>query len=361
MIMTEYIFRNVDQTQIPIPEIPSVAGWKDIPIKPTRERLVPLGPFSSYWDIFTDSIYMGERASSPYSVGENEGSLVTQFVREDVADRLRIAQLQLSKDMRLVVFDAFRPIAVQKSLYDAFLKSLREKHPEYSEDKLAEHAQRYVSMPSQDPKKPSPHNTGGSVDIAIVKLPDDASERLRYINQSINPQDRDWKKQYALEMERIQLLSQSGQMLHFGTSYDFGGEEASLYYFERLRKERSLTASEQEALENRRLLYHIMRTAGFEPYPDEWWHFNSPKSQMGARTAGLQFAEYESAEEYTDWQHEKMRRMHRAGSIMIYEGTHPGPPQNLKEHMAVAVDAVNNIGDLRQTSLPIAEKMRAED
>ncbi len=359
--MTEQLIKDIDYKQIPIPELPPVVGWKEISIIPNSEGLVPLGPFSQYWDIFTDSIYMGERQSSPYSTGEIQGSLLTQFVRDDVADRLRVAQLYLPMNMKLVVFDAFRPIDVQQSFYNNFLKSLRERHPEYSEDKLSEHAQKYVSLPSLDPKKPSPHNTGGSVDLAIIKLSPEIATRLRDINLKINPNSYDWKTQYALEMERIKLLSQNSELLNFGTAYDFGGTQASLDYFEQLTRERPLNPDEQEALENRRLLYHIMHSAGFEPYSPEWWHFNSPKSQMGAKTAELAFAQYDSAENLIDLKHEKMRKMHRSGSIMIHERTHPGAPHNLKDHMKAATKAVKDIGDLRKTSIPIAEKMRAED
>lgn len=358
--MTESL-TETDYRQIPIPEIPSVAGWKEIPITPINERLVPLGPFSSYWDIFTDSIYFGERQSSPYAEGENNGTLLTQSVREDVAERLRVAQQNLPPNMWLVVFDAFRPIEVQQSAYDSFIASLKERHPDYTEDELVEHAQKYVSLPSHDPTRPSPHNTGGAVDLTVVRLPADVASKLTFIETQIDPESSDWKTQYALEMERIKLLSQFGQQLNFGTAYDFGGEEASLDYFERQLKKRPLTPSEQEALENRRILYHVMRTAGFEPYAPEWWHFNSTRSQMGAKTAGFPYAEYGSAEEMIDWKHERMRRMHREGSIMIYEGTHPGAPKHLAEHMREAVKAVRNIGDFRTSSMPIADVIRAED
>lgn len=358
--MTEIIAR-VDSRQVPISEPESLSGWKEIPIVEGHEGLVPLGPFSPYWDIFTDSIYMGERQSSPYRGGENSGSLLTQFVREDVADGIRIAQQNLPENMRLVVFDAFRPVAVQRSFYDSFLASLKEKHPEYSDAELSAHTQRFVSLPSTDSTRPSPHNTGGSVDLAIVELPPAIAAELKDINKKINHRSYDWRKQYALEMERIKLLAQEGVLLNFGTPFDFGGEKASLTYFEKLAKERELSPEEQQALENRRMLYHAMRAGGFEPYPDEWWHYNSPKSQMGAKSAGLPTAAYGSAENLVDWKHEKMRTMHRNGSLMINEGTHPGVPVGLSEHMKAATSAVKRVGDLRQTSVAKADVILAED
>lgn len=359
--MTEESLDRIDPRQIPIPEPKTLSGWKEIPIVENHEKLVPLGPFSPYWDIFTDSIYMGERQSSPYQEGENSGSLLTQFVREGVAGGLRVTQRSLPENMHLVVFDTFRPIAVQRSFYESFLTSLRQKHPEYTEEELSAHAQRFVSIPSEDPNRPSPHNTGGSVDLAILQLTPEATVKLKEIDEQINPASNDWQTQYALEMERMRILAQEGTLLDFGTAYDFGGEESALTYFEKLSKERPLTADERHALESRRILYHAMVAGGFQPYPDEWWHFNSPKSQMGAKVADLPTAGYGVAEHMIDSEYERMRVMHRKGSLMIHEGTHPGAPAGLEEHMKAAVSAVDRVGDLRRTSIPKAEAMRAED
>jgi hypothetical protein len=44
------------------------------------------------------------------------------------------------------------------------------------------------------------------------------------------------------------------------------------------------------ACNNRRFLFGVMTQAGFQPYFAEWWHFNAPESQMGAATAGLDYA-----------------------------------------------------------------------
>src|SRR5258708_26851175 len=46
------------------------------------------------------------------------------------------------------------------------------------------------------------------------------------------------------------------------------------------------------ACNNRRFLFGMMTQAGFQPYFAEWWHFNAPESQMGAATAGLDYATF---------------------------------------------------------------------
>src|SRR3989344_1032321 len=93
--------KHIHLFEQPIPNL-KVDGWKEVPIKENRETLVPLGPFSDYSDIFTDSIYAGERFDSPYVDSNFSGRLVTMFVREKVADSLRKAQKLLPPTMRLV-------------------------------------------------------------------------------------------------------------------------------------------------------------------------------------------------------------------------------------------------------------------
>lgn len=84
---------NSELAQRPIPtELPSVSGWKGVLIHENGEPLVPLGTFSDYRDIFTSSIYAGERRDSPYSRRPLRESLMTQFVRTSVAEQLRHAQ-----------------------------------------------------------------------------------------------------------------------------------------------------------------------------------------------------------------------------------------------------------------------------
>jgi hypothetical protein len=146
-------------------------------------------------------------------------------------------------------------------------------------------------------------------------------------------------------------------MLNFGTPWDWGGPEAAVSYFEKAAHERQLTESEQEALQNRRLLYGVMTGAGFEPYIDEWWHYNSKKSQMGAKTAGLDHAEYGAAIlSEANLQHEKMRLEHLRGSEILTSAQSMildkfGQRDELLE---LATRAAKRIGDMRDTNLPSA-------
>ncbi|MDD5415673.1 MAG: M15 family metallopeptidase [Candidatus Daviesbacteria bacterium] len=343
----------------PIPlELYSLAGWKEVPIRENGEPLVPLGPFSGSDEIFTHAIYFGEKKDSPYPSGSLEGSLVTMFVRQEVVRQLKRAQALLPSGMHLLVFDAYRTLQVQQSLYDVYLNELKKIHPDWTDDQLSVDTQRYVSVPSTDSNRPSPHNTGGAVDVAIFQLPEEVEIDVQRINNELATlENKDWEEAYRLEMRKIGLIEANMQLLNFGTRFDYGGVEASLNYFEKLATKRSLTAEEQEAQSNRRLLYNTMVNVGFEPYEDEWWHFNSKKSQMGAKVAGLDHAEYGPMQlSPENSAHEKMRRDHWTGSVIISNhdfGSKLGLP--LSPAMRAAQAGVSEVGDIRNTQSPCAE------
>jgi zinc D-Ala-D-Ala dipeptidase len=373
---------TIDRRSAPIPtELPSVAGWKEIPILTNAEseaEPVPLGPFSDYPTIFTDSIYGGERDDSPYQKRDYdlrnpvhlEGSLITMFVRPSVAEMLVTAQSLLPPNNYLIIHDAYRTIEVQKTLYNHYYSKLKEKHSDWGESQLAEETQKYVSLPSADNQKPSPHNTGGAVDVAIIKVEEKQGRRIREIEKQIASLPKDHLKRYKLEMEMLAIKAH-GMYLNFGTPFDHGSRKASLNYFEHLSKERILSADEKEALENRRLLYNVMTEAGFQPYPDEWWHYNSPKSQMGAKTKGIDHAEYGAMLlSNENILHEQMRKRHKLGVERIAAGwKRPSyrktltqrifrkNPDPVSEEFKVVKKAVDTHGKFSKTTLPNAEEI----
>ncbi len=85
------LYSELTKNPIPI-DSGAVTGWKEVPVRSSDEPLVPLGLESDHEEIFTDSIYAGERISSPYGYGELDGSLLTHFTRQTVAEALVHAQ-----------------------------------------------------------------------------------------------------------------------------------------------------------------------------------------------------------------------------------------------------------------------------
>lgn len=225
-----------------------VDGWKRVALWENHEPLVAIGAGTPFDDVLTAPVYAGAHHNSPYR-GDNVISAAHPevYVRAQVALQLRAAQQLLPTHLRLVVLDGLRPLDVQAALFSQFVNQFPST-PSTENEKIAE---RYVSRASLNPSAPAPHTTGGAVDVTLIA---------------------------------------NGQMINFGTPFDSGSPRAALRFFEQDKP--SLSAEEREARSNRRLLYWVMRDAGFEGYQHEWWHFNSPKTQMGAKSAGLPHAGY---------------------------------------------------------------------
>lgn len=279
------------------PPIPREAGqvqdWQNIPITENGrpDPLIPLGPLSQGAEnLIASSIYFGEHSNSPYanSINRLEGSLLTLFARQSVVQRLLVAEQLLPAGYHLLVFDTYRLYQVQKSLHGFYMHKLREKYPAMDNERLRSETQKYVSLPSLDPAHPSPHNTGGSVDLAIVRLDHAHEQQLLQIRSRLSDANLAMAQRVGLEIRLSAVLRRHARMLDFGTAFDHGGEKSALAYYEsKIAAGERLTANDRLACYNRRLLFGVMTQAGFQPYYAEWWHFNAPESQMGAAAAGL--------------------------------------------------------------------------
>ena len=165
----------------------------------------------------------------------------------------QVARALQPAGLRLVLWDTWRPVPVQRALYDDLKAELRARDPRASEAQLDERTHRYVSLPSGAAAHPSPHLTGGAVDLT--------------------------------------LGNGSGHELPMGTPFDDFAERAGTRYLEIALEQGRLREDEREALRNRRLLFHLMTRAGFTNYPDEWWHFDYG-NQFWAAISGAREAVY---------------------------------------------------------------------
>lgn len=304
----------------PIGELGSVDGWKSLPIKECGERLVPLGAFSDHRQIATDSIYAGERQSSPYPWHQLDGSLVTIFVREGVAKRLAKAAGHLPPGHMLHVWDAYRTLSVQRALFDYFVGVLESRGMNHQ--KAIVDAQKFVSIPSDDPTRPPPHNTGGAVDLTIIRFHADTWKQMLQLDQiaSQNETEKNWRQIYEAEMQRQQIIRESAVPLNMGTVFDGVHPETATRFYEDMGRSKWL---QNECLHNRRLLWNVMTYAGFSNYPDEWWHFDYGNQFHASRTGrpAIYGAATFSAEN-AEW--EQMRQGHYIGSVAIAKNQYAG-------------------------------------
>jgi len=220
-----------------IPEIPKSDGWKEVQIIECNEALVSLNDKDSEHVVVVPKYFeQGLPNASPVI-----------YAREGIANKLVEAAKLLPNGYKLVIWDAWRPLEVQQSLFDEYKDRLRLSNSEKSDDELTILTQTYVSLPSNNPLHPSPHYTGGAVDLSII---DDF-----------------------------------GNPLEMGTPFDHFGIEASATYYEHVDQQAD------EIINNRRLLYSVMTAVGFSPYDEEWWHYDLG-NQFDAKRTGKAYAIY---------------------------------------------------------------------
>ena len=110
----------------------------------------------------------------------------------------------LKMGYKIKIFDCYRPLSIQKKMWTLISNP------------------KYVANPA----KGSIHNRGGAVDISLVDI--------------------------------------EGNVIDFGTDFDYFGKEASHSYKKMSRKIRN----------NRKFLKKIMEQNGFKALQSEWWHYD---------------------------------------------------------------------------------------
>jgi D-alanyl-D-alanine dipeptidase len=141
--------------------------WSPIPIRDNGEPLQELPPA------------LLRLEPHPYaSLGAPYGACSGPFrLRRGVIERLLQAQASLRQergDWRLAIFDAWRPLAVQRFMVrHAFVQECRRRglHPDLTgagQREVEELVGRFWAPPSVDPATPPPHSTGGAVDLTLA-------------------------------------------------------------------------------------------------------------------------------------------------------------------------------------------------
>jgi D-alanyl-D-alanine dipeptidase len=147
------------------------------------------------------------------------------LVRESVARMLCEAAAALPGGLYLQIVEGYRPIQVQRAMFQHALQQARILHPAWSDERIAVQAGRYSAPP--EAKAPPPHITGGAIDLEIV---DEQNRRL------------DFSSPYEL------------------TDWHQAAPDAP-----------GLTAT---ARANRKLLREVLEPTGLTNYVDEWWHWS---------------------------------------------------------------------------------------
>lgn len=219
--MTQELFRR----PIPPQKEENIREMYGYEIRDCGERLVPVSLYPEKILVLPEYFIQGIPSALPEA-----------FVREGVWRKMIRAAERLPEGYRFVVLDAWRPPAVQKGLFEACKRKMEERFPEKSADDIVTMTRRYVALPTEDPSRPSPHTTGGAVDLTIA--------------------------------------GPGGCLLPMGSGFDEDSERSVTRYFEqKLERGEELDRKDEERLRNRRLLFHLLAAEGFCNCSDEWWHF----------------------------------------------------------------------------------------
>lgn len=150
----------------------------------------------------------------------------------------------LKKGCKILIFDAYRPIAVQKFMVEhTFAEILKRDNLQREQlgveqvEEIYEQVYQIWAIPSEDPLTPPPHSTGSALDIT--------------------------------------LLDEAGKPLDMGGEIDELSPRSEPDYYQQISPENPGQAEQYQIYQQRRnLLNHIMEFAGFLRHPGEWWHFS---------------------------------------------------------------------------------------
>lgn len=212
--------------------------WSPIPIADNGEPLLELPA-----DLVRLEPHPYVAAGAPY------GEQASPFrLRRGVIERLLAAQQHLQQhhpQLRLAVFDAWRPLAVQAYMVQHAIGAECERlgldpsQPGPALAAVVDEVGRFWAPPSADPRTPPPHSTGAAVDLT--------------------------------------LIDGEGQPVAMGSEIDAIGAVSEPDHW--LLQAQALppgTARDQALAwhRHREALRSAMLQAGFAQHPNEWWHFS---------------------------------------------------------------------------------------
>ncbi|HSS33900.1 MAG TPA: M15 family metallopeptidase [Solirubrobacterales bacterium] len=184
-----------------------------------------------------DGCVWAEPAYQPRGYAE---ALPEIWLRSEVFERLRRAAAALrGESLALVVWDGWRPLALQRQLWDEYRRSLAASSGLEGEA-LDARAREFVA-PVTDDETPA-HSTGGAVDLS--------------------------------------LCTSHGTALDMGGDFDELTDRSHPDFYERP----DLAPDEVKYRDRRRLLQHVMSDQGFERLASEWWHFEYGTPNWARRT-----------------------------------------------------------------------------
>ncbi|MDP9126912.1 MAG: D-alanyl-D-alanine dipeptidase [Pseudomonadota bacterium] len=205
--------------------------YRTITIEECGEPLVPIP--GALFKFFDPHPYTA--AGAPY------GGASPWMLRVGALAALERAQARLQSrcpGWKIIIFEAYRPNAVQAYMVELeFAARAKLAGLDYAtltaadRERLAPEVFRIWGVPSEDPRSPPLHSTGGAVDCT--------------------------------------LLDGGGQIVDMGGAIDENSDRSNPDYYQSAQDPAGRLIHA-----NRCLLYDVMRAENFHRIQDEWWHFS---------------------------------------------------------------------------------------
>jgi D-alanyl-D-alanine dipeptidase len=154
-------------------------------------------------------------------------------LRKTIYEKIKQAQILLPKGLHFCLYEGYRSLHLQKTLFDNRFKKVKTQHPGWSESEIFIETTKLVSpVINQDGSNNiPPHSTGGAIDVYLV---DDKGQPI-----DMGILVKDW------------MNDNNGSI--------------------------SLTSSlviSAEAQKNREIMSNVLAAVGFINYPTEYWHWS---------------------------------------------------------------------------------------
>ncbi len=215
------------------------------------------------------------------------------LARLDVVRRLVVADqfLRTDTDVRealgspahIRIDDALRPHAVQQfAFHIAWPMIIKRMNPEMTDDEVADEVPNYCAKPSDHPT-PTPHITGGAVDVALINLQTgEAFDRGHKAGKVKGTAYPDFHEGYHLKAGQSDIVDSDEQS--------------------------PVMPPHSEVVMGRRILYHAMtEVAGLYVNPQEIWHYGKG-DPLSEYVSGSNNPYYGIAE-LPEWYLEEMSRL----------------------------------------------------
>ncbi|MEM9218751.1 MAG: M15 family metallopeptidase [Cyanobacteria bacterium P01_F01_bin.150] len=211
-----------------------------IPIMECGEPLVPIP--SDVFSLVSPHPYM--KLQAPY------GDRSPFFVRTSVLELLTKAQTYLQQKQpgwQICIFDAYRPIAVQKFMVEyTFAELLQRRNlkidnlSQRQRQTLWQEVYQFWARPSDDPATPPPHSTGAAIDVTLTDEQGNPIDMGSPIDELSSRSFPDYFAPTSLHIQDWTVSQENAEVFH----------------------------------QRRLLLHRVMAKVGFRRHPQEWWHFS---------------------------------------------------------------------------------------